>query len=329
MTNKTHPNTHQQQGACAADNGRILIEEGFLEETHLAFLLSSAANPRAQNGPRKLISVPAWLSNRLLSLLPGGKDAGAAAFKAAEEEVLLPLYETVGDHPEHQDQHVSGPNQGQLAAGHVGVVYLEGDGDFILANTVTGAEHRVSIEPGKFISWPNMAFRHRVEGASLAHRSMLGPMTFDAASNGLVGLGCGPPPPPPDPVVCTGVSGYECVTPEPVMYELGTDAFLCSAGCFNQFGYVWSGFDTQSKSRVCRAGGEVCRACVDIHSRTDLMYHYHNFISITDNVCYCYSSICTAFVPGSTYITQGWELVRLVWYVGGGGGGGKRTMSRK
>ena len=58
-------------------------------------------------------------------------------------------------------------------------------------------------------------------------------------------------------------------------------------------------------------GMRVCRACVDIHSRTDLMHHYHNSISITDLVCYCYPSVCTAFIPGPTCITAGIDVVRL------------------
>ena len=64
----------------------------------------------------------------------------------------------------------------------MGVVYLEGEGDFVLTDTATGAEHRVPIEPGKLISWPNAGFMHRVEGSSSIRRRMLGPVTFDAAN---------------------------------------------------------------------------------------------------------------------------------------------------
>lgn len=185
------------------------------------------------------MSVPGWFSNRLLSVLPGvGKRAGA--FKPSDAEVLLPVYEMVGDHPEHQDRHVGGPNEGALADGNVGVVYLEGDGDFVLTDTASGAEHRVPIEPGKLISWPNAGFRHRVENASPSvRRRMLGPMAFDAASNALVGVG--------GPVQCTAVAGYECVSPQGLQVTSWTNAGTCSMCCNSVHSAQWSNFDTQSE----------------------------------------------------------------------------------
>lgn len=47
---------------------------------------------------------------------------------------------------------------------------------------------------------------------------------------------------------------------------------------YSVYGYVWSGFDWQN------------------------------------TVCYCYSSICTAFVPGPTYNTLGYNQARtFLW----------------
>jgi hypothetical protein len=95
-----------------------------------------------------------------------------------------------GDHAEHQDHHLSGPNKGVLADGRVGVLYLEGDGHFVLTERATGAEHRMRIEPGLLVSWSNSAFTHRVEDASAQfRRSMVGPMAFDKALKTLAWVG--------------------------------------------------------------------------------------------------------------------------------------------
>ena len=84
--------------------------------------------------------------------------------------MLLPFTEHMGDAHEHHDHHRDGTHRGQMAEGHVGVVYLEGDGDFVLTNTATGEEERVAIAPGKMISWSNGDFRHRVEQGSMPRR---------------------------------------------------------------------------------------------------------------------------------------------------------------
>ena len=52
----------------------------------------------------------------------------------------------------------------------------------------------------------------------------------------------------PSTVECTEVAGYECVTPEPVIYGApGIDPLACIAGSYFQLGYSWLGYDTQSK----------------------------------------------------------------------------------
>ena len=105
-----------------------------------------------------------------------------------KDTVLLPFTEHVGDAHKHQYHHRDGMRQGQMAEGHVGVVYLEGDGDFVFTDTATGDEERVAIVPGKMISWPNKGFRHRVEQGSMPRR-LLGPMVLDATSGSLLGVG--------------------------------------------------------------------------------------------------------------------------------------------
>jgi hypothetical protein len=199
MTTDSHPTPTQSQPGAA--EGPIIVQDHFLDERDRIALLSRAtaatsAEEAARGGLRKLLGVPAWLSNSLVAVLGrGGKEVAEEAFAASDAEVLLPMYEMTGDHPEHQDRHVSGAKQGALADGHVGVVYLEGDGAFVLTNTATGAEHRVPIAPGKLVSWPNALFSHRVEGASPhVRRRMLGPMALDAASTELVGVGGIPTP---------------------------------------------------------------------------------------------------------------------------------------
>lgn len=124
-----------------------------------------------------------------------------SAFKASDAAAELPVYEMVGEHEEHQDAPFTGPNAGKLAE-QVAVVYLQGDGGFVLADTATGAEQRFRIEPGKLISWRNSNFTHRVEGASPGlWRSMLGPMTFDASWNEIIDVG-------PAPLQCPELDGY-------------------------------------------------------------------------------------------------------------------------
>ena len=261
-----HKHKHQHQHPIAqagAAEGRILVQDRFLDDSNRAALLCRARFQSVEPVPgtcRRRLAVPSWFSNSLSSVLghamPKSQDAG---------EVLLPITEVVGDHAEHQDVHVSGAGKGGLADGNVGVVYLEGDGDFVLTDTATGAEHRVPIEPGKLISWPNAGFLHRVEGASpRIRRHMLGPVAFDAASNGLVGVGYATKE-------CADLAGYECVTPEPVTLAsfVGSTGEACVYQCDefydDAFTHVWIGFNNQT------------------------------------NTCSCMASACTGFVPAPTY----------------------------
>ncbi len=112
--------------------------------------------------------------------------------------------------------HVTGTTKGRFADGNTGVVYLEGEGDFVLTDTATGAENRVPIEAGKLISWPNAGFTHRVESSSSIRRRALGPVTFDAFSNSLVGVTF------PEPVECQELAGYQCVDPPANYFVVGT-----------------------------------------------------------------------------------------------------------
>ena len=153
---------------------------------------------------RKQLPVARTLSDRILAALAGGSvnSTASTTTTATDETVLLPTFEGLGDHDEHQDQYPSGPSSGEVVDGRVGLVYLEGDGDFVLTDTATGAEHRLRIKPGRLISWPNANFTHRVENASTElWRSMFGPVTFDKGWNELVDVG----PPPEE---CVLLRGY-------------------------------------------------------------------------------------------------------------------------
>jgi hypothetical protein len=209
----------------AAAEGRILVQDRFLDDNNRAALLCRARHETVDPLPgtcSKRLAVPSWFSNSMLSVV----GRGAAAPKGGEREMLVPITEALGDHREHQDQHVSVPNAGEVADGNVGVVYLQGDGDFVLTDTATGAEHREPIVPGKLISWPNAGFMHRVEGASRAPRRMVGPLMFDAASESLVPVGCASE--------CIDLKGYECVDPQPVTLIGPSRGGECALQCNNQ-----------------------------------------------------------------------------------------------
>lgn len=171
----------------------VIVQNGFLDEQYRAPLLDRITTGRvltsADEAQVRYVPVPGWLYSNVLSVLGRSGPVPQSAFKASDAAAELPVYEVMGDHEEHQDVPFSGPNAGKLAE-QVAVVYLQGDGEFVLANTVTRAEQRVRIEPGKLISWPNVNFTHRVEGASPdLWRSMLGPMTFDATWNEIIDVG--------------------------------------------------------------------------------------------------------------------------------------------
>lgn len=173
-------------------SGGAFVQQGFLGQSDRIALLSRLPEQGDDDDARRShLAVPGWLADSLVAALSNGTSTGTSRSRSASgAEVMVPTYEMAGDHPEHQDRVVAGPDRGALARGRVGLVYLEGDGDFVLKDTATGAEQRVPIEPGTFVSWPNARFSHRVEGASPSvWRRMLGPMAVDAASNALVAVG--------------------------------------------------------------------------------------------------------------------------------------------
>lgn len=208
------PYTQPQQACDAAPNDGLVIQEAFLGEKDRAALLAHIRDgtnittvAETNDLRHKLMAGPGWLSNRLVFVLNRGCGDGDNSAETTDDdaEVLLPVAETLGDKAEHQDHLMDGA----LAEGNVGVLYLEGTGKFVLKDIATGTEHRVAIEPGKLISWPNAGFLHRVEGSSPdIWRRMLGPMVFDGASNALVGVGGGwQPSTPPSYATC---EGYYC-----------------------------------------------------------------------------------------------------------------------
>ena len=246
-TQPQHLNPKPQPPEQAAAEGRILIQDRFLDDNNRAALLCRARHQTVEPVPgtcNKRLAVPSWFSNSMLSVV----GRGAAAPKGGEGEMLVPVTEALGDHREHQDQLVSGPNAGEVADGNVGVVYLQGDGDFVLTDTATGAEHRVPIVPGKLISWPNAGFMHRVEGASRAPRRMVGPLMFDAASESLVAVGCSSE--------CVSLRGYECVTPQGYILATSTTTSVeCVFDCYrDNYANDYVNYDDQNNICTCFTG---------------------------------------------------------------------------
>jgi len=118
---------------CAGDRaGQVFVEDRFLDDETRGALLSGLSANRIDGGHYKHLHVPASLSERVMASLgrfvPGGRGHAAVT----KDTVLLPFTEHVGDALDHQDHHRDGEHRGQMAEGHVGVVYLEGDGDFYL-----------------------------------------------------------------------------------------------------------------------------------------------------------------------------------------------------
>ncbi|KAF8060488.1 hypothetical protein HT031_004664 [Scenedesmus sp. PABB004] len=71
-------------------------------------------------------------------------------------------------------------------AGRVGILYLSGEGEFVLRDEATGAEAREAIRPGRFLSWANTGNAHCVVTDSAAPRRFIGPFVLDAAKAGLI-----------------------------------------------------------------------------------------------------------------------------------------------
>ena len=213
------------------------MQEGFLDGPARAALLRSAESDSVSAGAYTKLPVAASLSERLIGALGRfapdlARAVGAAA--AGAPTMLLPFSEFDGHQDDHQDRYREGPQRGQLAEGQVGVVYLEGQGDFVFTDVATGDEHRVAIEPGKLISWPNAHFRHRVEDFVGARR-LLGPMLLDAVTSTVMGVG--------GPQQCDELDGYLCVddgfTP-PASQANGDD---CSNACASAItAYYYSQF---------------------------------------------------------------------------------------
>lgn len=114
-----------------------------------------------------------------------------------------------------------------------------GDGDFVLTDVLTGAEHRLAIEPGKFISWPNAGFSHRVENASPSMiRRMLGPMAVDKGTNSLVAVGFTDTP-------CPDLDGYICDDVPATNTTTQSGATNCAFACFGfNLDDVYSAFNS-------------------------------------------------------------------------------------
>ena len=231
-------------------NGAIFVQDAFLDAQAQASLVGRFAADAVGDTCRKELPVARSLSDRILAILTGGgrtvaaAAATASAAAAAAEAVVLPTFESFGDHHEHQDQYPSGPRSGQVVDGRVGLLYLEGDGDFVLTDTATGAEHRVPIAPGKLIYWSNAAFTHRVEGATpCVKRRSLGPMTFDASSaSGLAAVGA--------PVLCPDLDDYKCIEPATPSLNVGQLATGSVEACIEkcaegtiQGSYEFSAYD--------------------------------------------------------------------------------------
>lgn len=125
----------------ADPSSSILVRPGFLGAQDRAALLARAdalppdaglATHVLQGGlRRKLLGSPGWLASSLWAKLGSPADERLIASTTTEagagkeELLLLPMYAMMGDYPEQHDHYISGPRQGILAEGRVGVLYLE------------------------------------------------------------------------------------------------------------------------------------------------------------------------------------------------------------
>lgn len=221
-------------------DGAIRIQDGFLDADARATLLDhfdSDATCDAEAGRRKHLPVHRSLSDRIWAAI-----AGAAPIDKGEEEVAVPTYQFLGDTAEHQDRYASGPHLGQVVDGRVGVAWLEGDGSFVFKHVETGDEHRVAVQPGRLITWPNRYYTHRVEGATPSvPRRTLGPLTLEAttAGTGFVGVGI-------TGSQCTAFDNQLCLQPNyagSISAGVATSGPDCMIRCFqSNSAYIYSSF---------------------------------------------------------------------------------------
>lgn len=75
-----------------------------------------------------------------------------------------------------------------MPEGHVGLLYLEGDGRLLFHHEDTGEETVVEVKPGRFVSWNNAMYTHTLVPGNTPRR-LLGPMAF--RDGGLLSVGNG------------------------------------------------------------------------------------------------------------------------------------------
>ena len=192
----------------APPSSGLVVLDGFLhadDVTDLAALVDAgaddaerAASPRGCN---VRLRAPTAVHDRLVHhlwdasvapprLLGGdlGLDAECREIPARAASRSVPMHRDLLD------------GTGPEVTGRVLVVYLRGHGTMALRDEWTGVVHRVPIEPGRLVSWPNARFTHGVTKAEEpGARLMLGPLTVlpgvdvlrGAGGGGCGGGGCG------------------------------------------------------------------------------------------------------------------------------------------
>lgn len=144
----------------------ILVQDGFLDEATRADLL-------AQLPVQSRFKDSVKLSTSLYDRLRFAIDPAGAATTTAEANTVVP---TKGERrfvPAHKDTF----QDDTLVDGQVGLVYLEGNGRMLFEHDVTGELTVVDVKPGRFLSWDNVQYTHKLEAGSIPRR-ILGPMTL-------------------------------------------------------------------------------------------------------------------------------------------------------
>lgn len=211
----------------------------------------------------------------------GTDDDNSNNFNSDLKRLQLPIQEHENEFGNHKDHyHQSNPNDKRVVVeGQVGVLYLDGDGQMIFTNDESKAETSIDIMPGRFIAWANSAFTHRVvHGPRNVMRRMLGPLTWDDASQEE-----------------TREGGFDQTNGGLLSVCGGTQVYECND---------LAGYRCNDATYVSIAGGNSSYPLCGVACENDgtINVGYGQFDSI-NSVCYCgYSTACSTFTPSNGFI---------------------------
>lgn len=198
----TCPSGAASATTCADDTGPNLhVEDGFVSEDVREGLIKYLDSHEPDNPLGVIMApAPARLARALHDALArlGARSAAPgrfpelslAAFAAGRGRLPGKALTGGGSKDCHSDYEVDSgfeiDNVVGPTSGRVGIIYLSGEGEFLLRDETTGAETRRAIKPGRMMSWANAGNRHCVASAGRGPRRFVGPVVLDATASSFV-----------------------------------------------------------------------------------------------------------------------------------------------